>query len=526
MGKIVALIRTSTDKQQTEDQRNEMIEYCQSLGYGKTDIVIIENQGASAIKMDEKYMGMIAKLKSEILENHAEAVGVWMLDRLGRNEVMLMELKNFFIDNKIQLYIKNPSLSLLNTDGTVNNGAELAISLFITMSKQEMMEKQSRFKRRKKVMSEQCLYTGGPVKFGYKVEDGKVVVNEDEAQLIRMIFTMFATGKYSINKLCKELKERGITRADGKLSKIWMTNVLLDTAYIGRVDSDTKKTHRNYIPIISKEVFNECQRIKKGNDGFQDKSIKHIVLGRKIVKCPDCGSNFIVTAKLMKCWRHCVGYIAHEDEQCPNNINIPIDVADGLIWRVAATEYMDWLMNDKDIQIKELEEQKKITVQKINALKKKIEDVDKERKKVGSAWLDNLITDEEKEKRLSKIEVRNKEDKAVLAKMTLNIDRINELLKAAGNNDEIERWADIAVGVVEEKSLKTMYEIAHRFIKSLIPERVVIPELLIKKILKITIETYTGRKEVFYMLFNHQHTVYKYIDGQYKVFDFDKIGRD
>ena len=97
MGKIVALIRTSTDKQQTEDQRNEMIEYCQSLGYGKTDIVIIENQGASAIKMDEKYMGMIAKLKSEILENHAEAVGVWMLDRLGRNEVMLMELKNFFI---------------------------------------------------------------------------------------------------------------------------------------------------------------------------------------------------------------------------------------------------------------------------------------------------------------------------------------------------------------------------------------------------------------------------------------------
>ena len=102
---------------------------------------------------------------------------------------------------------------------------------------------------------------------------------------------------------------------------------------------------------------------------------------------------------------------------------------------------------------------------------------------------------------------------------------INELLKAAGNNDEIERWADIAVGVVEEKDLKTMYEIAHRFIKSLIPERVVIPELLIKKILKITIETYTGRKEVFYMLFNHQHTVYKYIDSQYKVFDFERIGR-
>ena len=98
-------------------------------------------------------------------------------------------------------------------------------------------------------------------------------------------------------------------------------------------------------------------------------------------------------------------------------------------------------------------------------------------------------------------------------------------MKAAGNNDEIERWADIAVGVVEEKDLKTMYEIAHRFIKSLIPERVVIPELLIKKILKITIETYPGRKDVFYMLFNHQHTVYKYIDGQYKVFDFERIGR-
>lgn len=526
MGKIVALIRTSTDKQQTEDQRNEMIEYCQSLGYGKRDIVIIENQGASAIKMDEKYMGMISKLKSEILDNHAEAVGVWMLDRLGRNEIMLMELKNFFIENKIQLYIKNPSLSLLNSDGTVNNGAELAISLFITMSKQEMMEKQARFKRRKKVMSEQCLFTGGTVRYGYKVDtDGRLIINEDEAQLIRMIFTMFSTGKYSVSTLWNELNERGITRTDGKLPKIWIRKVLLETAYIGRKDSDIRNTHRNYIPIISKDIFDVCQEIKRKNDTKQDKSRKKDILSVKLVICPVCGSHYVSSGSFMKCWRH-IKSLVMKGDVCPNKITIPIDVVDGLVWRVAATEYISWLMNDKDIQIKELEEQRKITVQKIDALQKKIDDVDKERKKVGSAWLDNLITDEEKEKRLSKIEVRNKNDKANLAKMASEIDKIDELLKEAGNNDEVERWADIAVGVVEEKDRKAMYDIAHRFIKEVKPERVVVPELNHYRITKFSITTYTGRTEDFFMVSGKKHTVYRYIRGEYKVFDFERIGRN
>ena len=148
--KAIVIIRTSTVRQEIESQKQEVISWAK--GEGWSDIIVIGDAGASAIKLDDLYLKNMAEIEKHILSGNIGCVFAWSLDRIGRNEETLMRFKNMLIDNNVQLMTKNPSLTLLNDDGTVNSGMELAFSLFVTMSKQEMEQKRARFKRAKDYM--------------------------------------------------------------------------------------------------------------------------------------------------------------------------------------------------------------------------------------------------------------------------------------------------------------------------------------------------------------------------------------
>ena len=52
-------------------------------------------------------------------------------------------------------------------------------------------------------------YTGGFVLFGYRVENKKLVIHEDEAQIVRQIFSDYASNK-KVTNILKELQDNGI----------------------------------------------------------------------------------------------------------------------------------------------------------------------------------------------------------------------------------------------------------------------------------------------------------------------------
>ena len=60
------MVRASTEKQSVEDQHNEMAEFCRAEGYADEDMVWIEDKGASAAKVNEKYRQMIEDVKLAI----------------------------------------------------------------------------------------------------------------------------------------------------------------------------------------------------------------------------------------------------------------------------------------------------------------------------------------------------------------------------------------------------------------------------------------------------------------------------
>ena len=136
MKKIIALVRTSTDKQEVESQITEVKNYILCDGYTDENIIVVGGSGASAIKIDEAYRKNINTVYNLIDEGNITAVYAFAIDRIGRNEEVLFHFKNYLVANAVQLVICNPSLRLLNEDGSVNGGVELAFSLFATTAKQ------------------------------------------------------------------------------------------------------------------------------------------------------------------------------------------------------------------------------------------------------------------------------------------------------------------------------------------------------------------------------------------------------
>ena len=449
--KAIAVLRVSTDRQEIEDQRDELYSFIKANGY--SEIIPIEAVGASAIKMDDRYLYMVQSIKKAIQEDsEINAVFVWELSRLGRNEMVLMEFKEFFIKNHIQFVCKNPSMKLLNDDGSLNSGMELAFSLFATMSKQEMEEKKARFRRARISMLKKGQYIGGhTIKFGYKVVDGFFEPDEEESEIVKNIFYEYSTGKHSSYTLAKELQDQGIG-----LPEYAVCNILKCRAYLGE---EVGEYGMYYPPIISREIFDRCEKIRQENK-IMMKRVDNIHLGSKLVKCPVCGSACTSNSKHYRCSRN-----AHHGH-CDNKFALNQEVADELLYRNAFGLHLKWLIDIRDGRIEEYRKNLKIVDEKIESANKKIENFDQKKERIVESYMEGLIDKKNRDLRLKKLEDDVKFQRDFLNQLQDKRRAIMGLLET-DENDTIESFIKAAKLMGSENK----FYIVHKHIEKLVAYR-------------------------------------------------------
>ena len=444
--KALAVLRVSTTSQQIEDQKEELYAYIKSMGYD--EIEPVEAIGASAIKLDEKYLAMADSIKEKILEGGIDAVAVWEISRLGRNEVILMGFKEFFIENKVQFICKNPSLKLLNDDGSVNGGTELAFSLFATLSKQEMQEKKARFKRAKTAMASRGQFIGGNTrKYGYKVVDGFFVEDEEEGKVVRQVFQLYSTGDYSTYTLSKELADRGVEISDNKICKM-----IRDRAYLGE---ETSQSGMHYPPIISNELFEKVEQVRNGNK-IEMKRGERLVLGAKLVKCYKCGATCTSNSKHFVCSRH-----SHRGP-CDNGFAIRQDVVNDLLWRTASTIHLQYLIDLSENEKEEYKKTLELLKEKLGVRQEKLRQEKDKKSRAAEMYVEGLIDKKKLSQRLQKIEddiLVHQQEINSLEERIWAIERMLEKEKKS-----IEEGFDSAL---DELDLADRFEVIHKHIKSL-----------------------------------------------------------
>lgn len=510
--KVIAIIRTSTTQQEIDSQREEVLSMAIADGYSIDEIEVVGRAGASAIKVDEAYQENMNRVY-ELIDTipTIQAVYAWAIDRIGRNEEILMKLKNTLIKKKIQLVIKNPSLRLLEANGDVNAGVELAFSLFATMAKQEMEQKKARFNRARKRNDEKGKYNGGYVAYGYMVKDGYIVINEEEAKIVRLIFTELASGKYSCDGLARELQDRGIKFKGRKMLFSNVRGILKNKIYCGE-QLNTAGSVRNVPQIVSKELYVKAiTAISANNPSKTNSTTNRYCFGLRLIKCPYCGCHFSVAAKLYQCHNHNRNYYDSRQgfEKCPNGISIGAANLDRLLWYAAATVHFDYLKQltgDRDVEI---DGKIEVLNQKIQHLQSMIDSLSDKRKRINLVFMDGDITKEDRDSRLSKL-VRDNETYAVqIREYEEEIGRLTAL-KDGDVGDEIVFESFRSLMMLDDKELQC--KIVRKHIKNIQLEKAEYAPY--KRVLKITIQFYNHTDLQFLYLAKSLGEFFPIINGK------------
>ena len=383
--KILLIVRASTEQQEIESQKKELIQYVSHFGYSESQCVIIAVAGASARKKNQKYLQMLEDVKSTITnDKEIEAVGLWSLDRLGRVDDSLIEMKNWFISHKIQLICKSPSLVLLNEDGSVNGGAEIAYGVFSSLVKQQTEDLFNKWQRGKKRNSEQGRCNGNKTqRFGYKLDENNYVIpnteKEDtvnngmsEVEIVKMIYDMYATEEYSVTTLWLELRDRGFTYRGTTLSVGLINRILNSTAYIGWTDDNSGRSHRKFPKIIDEELWNKVKDIrdKKNLMNGKTKETVHHNLCVGLIICPVCGSHYIAVNNQYICLHRGHGKRYKALYQDCSSISIRKEIADAFCWSFVSDIHTRVEEGSLVDTLKKYEVKEKILHQKLNQLTK------------------------------------------------------------------------------------------------------------------------------------------------------------
>lgn len=183
MRNVIGYVRVSTDNQAKEDkfglevQREQIGAYCEA--HEMTIVRWVEDAGESGAK---ERPGMDELAYGDTSNPPIEAVVVAKTDRVARDIKLYYYYKMLLSKKNIEL------ISISEDFGDMGIFAPMLEAFLLVIAEQERHNINARTTAGRKVKAAQGGYSGGKPPYGYKVVDHKLVVNEEEAEVVREIF--------------------------------------------------------------------------------------------------------------------------------------------------------------------------------------------------------------------------------------------------------------------------------------------------------------------------------------------------
>jgi len=207
---VVAYIRVSTDGQCGDDkfgldvQRKTIKEYCEKNGYNI--LRWFEDEGESGAK---ERPGFDEIVYGEVSNPPYEAVIVAKSDRVARDINIYYYYKMMLCKKDIKL------ISIAEDFGQFGVFANMLEAFTLCVAEMERENINKRTSGGRKIKAAQGGYSGGRAPMGYKVSNGGLVINEDEAPAVRRIFEL-RDNKVTLLDIVDILNKEGFKTRAGK----------------------------------------------------------------------------------------------------------------------------------------------------------------------------------------------------------------------------------------------------------------------------------------------------------------------
>mgnify|MGYP002797286510 FL=1 len=278
MKTAVIYARYSSDNQ-TEQSIEGQLRVCEQ--YAKNnDILILKTYIDRAMTGTNDNRPDFQQMIKDSANKEWQNIIVYKLDRFSRNKYETAKYKKILKDNGVKL------LSAMENIPDTPEGIILE-SLLEGMAEYYSAELSQKVKRGMNETRLKGNFTGGNLIYGYKVENHKVVINEEQAKVVRYIYEQYALGVY-VKDIIADLTEKHIFNHGNPFARNTIYNILKNEKYSGVYRFNNQTFENMYPQIVSTEIY-EKVRQKTNQNKYGKRSIEVVYLLRNKLKCGYCG---------------------------------------------------------------------------------------------------------------------------------------------------------------------------------------------------------------------------------------------
>jgi site-specific DNA recombinase len=279
--KVAIYVRVSTEEQVKEgfsiaSQRSKLVQYCKLQDWDIYDIYI--DEGISGSKLDRPELN---RLREDISYGNVNMVLVRRVDRLFRSVYYLSTLLH-------EMEAKDVGFKSM-TEGfdTSHPSGKAMLQMLAIFAEWERETIRERITHALYERARQGLHHAVP-SFGYTTnEEGKLIPDENQAQVIRDIFELRNKDKslFEIIDYIKSKYDSNILNENKSLTiPAHLSRILTNPVYMGKIKYKDEIFEGDHEGLVSEETFNQAAKRKQFRPGT------HNFLFRGLLFCGLCGA--------------------------------------------------------------------------------------------------------------------------------------------------------------------------------------------------------------------------------------------
>ncbi len=281
MKNAVIYARYSSDNQ-TEQSIEGQVRVCKEYAE-KNDFAVVNEYIDRAMTGTNDNRPAFQQMLSDSKKKGFEFVLVYKFDRFSRSRHDSAVNKAILKKNGVKVISATEQISD-TPEGIILEGM---LESFAEYYSAELSQKVKRGLKESRIKGK---FTGGWTPYGYNVNDHKLTINEEQANIVRLMFDEYLSGK-RIKDIVLLLQDKGIKNNYGKEWTInSVSRILKNENYKGCVSADNTIYTNIFPAIVREEIFDEVNsrlKVAKRTSAHHKTEVNYLLSGKLF--CAKCG---------------------------------------------------------------------------------------------------------------------------------------------------------------------------------------------------------------------------------------------
>jgi len=312
--RVTYYARVSSERDEQLNSLGNQITYYEDLIRKNTawefvDGYIDEGLSGATTKKRENFHRMVDDGKAGVFD----FIITKEISRFARNTLDSISFTRELLNAGVGVFFQNDNINTLDED------SELRLTIMSGIAQDELRKLSSRVKFGHAQAIKKNVVLGNNRIFGYQKDKGRLIIDEDEAPMVRELFKLYATGQYSMKQIETLFWEKGYRNHNGKkIAHTTMSGMISNPKYKGYyvgnkvkvIDLFTKK--QKFLPpeewvmfkdetgeivpaIVDEELWEQANRVlqKRSEDVKNRQGIcNHANLLTGKLFCTHCGTAY------------------------------------------------------------------------------------------------------------------------------------------------------------------------------------------------------------------------------------------